>query len=466
MRVQRQGRVVAIACALVLTVALAACGGGKKVEGSSDSTSPASGTDAAAKDACKGVTLQSTEVGVSPTTITITVVADTGSPIRPGLFQGSVDAVEAWAKAQNAAGGLACRQIVVKSADSKLTADDSKNALTAACGDSFALVGTTALFLNDMSPAEQCKDKAGATTGLPDLAVLQTDSVQQCSPISFAVLPSSSSCPYSGSGPRTYPVSTTALDYYFTHYGKTALHGVYIVPRDLPSTIASTMPIYRVDQQQGIKSDGEFGASGLGVQSDYTPFAVQLKNSNSTFATSNLDYKGTVYLRKESAAQGVSTVKVWHCTTQCYDQRLISEGGSAVEGQYVWINLLPFEDRGSNKTLDAFLGAVSKPDSFGAQAWVAGELFKKVVNDVVAKDGPNGLTRAALLTAIRNTHNFDAGGMSPKVDIGNKTGSPCLVGLQVQHGQFVRVDPVKKGTFDCSGKSVSITIDALKAFKG
>ena len=158
-------------------------------------------------DVCKTTTLQSTEVGVSPTTITVTVIADTGSPLRPGLFQGSVDAVKAWADYINANGGLACRQVVVKAADSKLTADDARNAVTTACGNSLAMVGTTALFLDDMSAAEQCKDKAGKPVGIPDLAVAQTYPEQECSPISFAAQPYGASCPYSGTGVRTYGLS-------------------------------------------------------------------------------------------------------------------------------------------------------------------------------------------------------------------------------------------------------------------
>ena len=77
----------------------------------------------------------------------------------------------------------------MKTADSKLTADDARNAITTACTNSLALVGTTALFLDDMSAAEQCKDKAGKPVGIPDLAVIQTYANQQCSPISFAALP-------------------------------------------------------------------------------------------------------------------------------------------------------------------------------------------------------------------------------------------------------------------------------------
>jgi hypothetical protein len=452
----------AITSVMLIAVGLSACGGTDVDDGGSSDTTAAQDTE---DEACNDVTLESTEVGVSPTEITITVTADTGSPLRPGLFQGSVDALEAWAEAQNAQGGLACRQVVVKAADSKLSPDDSRNAVSTACTDSFALVGTTALFLNDMAPIEGCKDKAGATTGLPDLAVLQTEPAQQCSAVSFAMLPGGASCPFT-EGERTYRYASTAADYYFENHGD-ELHGIYVVPRDLPSTIAASMPLFRGMQELGVESDGEFGASALAVQSDYTPFVVAMKNANSNFAQVGLDYKGTVYLRKEAAAQGVTSDDiVWHCTTQCYDARLVSEGGSAVEGQYVWIAILPFEDAGSNDELDRFLAAVDKPDGFGAQAWMAGEMFKKAVNDIVEADGPNGLTRAALLEAIRNTHDFDAGGMAPPTDIGGKTSQACLVGLQVQNGEFVRVSPEEKGEFNCTGEGHSITMDAQAAFQG
>ena len=69
-------------------------------------------------------------------------------------------------------------------------------------------------------------------------------------------------------------------------------------------------------------------------------------------------------------------MKVWDCSLQCYDQRLITTGGSAVENQYVWLSFLPFEDKGHNAELDNFLQYDKKPDAFGAQAWVAGQIVR------------------------------------------------------------------------------------------
>ena len=117
-----------------------------------------------------------------------------------------------------------------------------------------------------------------------------------------------------------------------TSSAPTALHGVFVIPKDLPSTIASTMPIFRAENKMGIKSDAEFGESGTAIQTDYTQVAQAMKSNNSTYGRNGLDYKGTVLMRKEAQVQGVNTVKVWDCSVQCYDKRLIQEGGERGRG--------------------------------------------------------------------------------------------------------------------------------------
>ena len=457
-----------LATALVLVVT--ACGGGSSGNSAGGGLGGSTTTTAAPNSACKTATLTSPEVGVTASTITVTVIADVNNPIEPGLFKGSWAGAKAWGDYINSQGGLACRKVVVKQADSKLSSGDAANAIATACGDSVALVGTTALFLNDVSGMNNCKDKAGKATGLPDLAELQTEAVQQCSPVSFATLPTGSSCPYSGTGVRTFHVGYTADDYYFKKYGANALHGVFVIPKDLASTIAASMPIFRAENKMGIPSDAEFGVSATGLQTAYTPVAQALKAHNSTYGRNGLDYKGTVLMRKEAQVQGVNTVKVWDCSVQCYDKRLITEGGNAVDQQYVWVNFLPFEDKGSNATLDGFLRYDKTPDGFGAQAFIAGEIFAQAVKDAMKanNDDPNSITRANLLAAIRNMHNFDAGGMVPPIDVGRRLGSTCLVGMQVQNGKFVRIDPVQPGTFDCDANKPALTlsVDPAKEYHG
>jgi hypothetical protein len=142
----------------------------------------------------------------------------------------------------------------------------------------------------------------------------------------------------------------------------------------------------------------------------------------------------------------------------------------------VWLNVLPLEDGGTGgsapgiQELDKFLQYDKSPDGFGLQAWVAGEIFARAINDTIAAHNgdPNSITRANVLEAVRNIHDFDSNGLIPKIDVGGKKGSTCLVGMQVQNGKFVRVDPPEPGTFDCDNNKppVTLTIDAAKEYKG
>ena len=69
--------------------------------------------------------------------------------------------------------------------------------------------------------------------------------------------------PTAATGVRTFKETTVTQNYYFKKYGKDALHGVFLVPSDLPSTISATTPLFAADEQLGIKQDAEFGVSAL-----------------------------------------------------------------------------------------------------------------------------------------------------------------------------------------------------------
>jgi ABC-type branched-subunit amino acid transport system substrate-binding protein len=444
-------------------MAAAACGSSSN---SGDGGIGATTTTSKIGGSCKNKTLTSSEVGVTPSTITVTVMADVGSPLSPGLFQGSIDAVNAWAAYTNDNGGLACRRVVVKSTDSKLSPDESKNGAITACRNSLALVGTTALFLNDMRPLEGCKDKARVATGIPDLATLQTEPVQQCSPISFSAVQQGTACPYSGTGVRDFEETTSQVAWFKAHVAPD-LHGVFVLPPDLPSTISASTPVFAAVQAQGVKLDKQFGISALATQSQYTPVVQAIKAVGANWVINSSDAPSNVKLRKEAAAQGVTGVKVWACVQACYSPQFIALAGAAAEGQYAWLSFLPLEYRGVNPMLDTFLKYDKRPDGFGVEAFAAGLLLKQVIDGIVLKSGPNAITRAAIIAGLRTVHDFEAGGMLAPVDVANRKAGACIVIVQVQHGRWVQVDPVKKGTFDCDQPNglTKVRLDPVKAYK-
>ena len=68
------------------------------------------------------------EIGVTADTIRIAVIADVDNPVQPGLFQGTVNGVQAFAKYINSHGKLAGRNVQVDFIDSHLSADEARNA--------------------------------------------------------------------------------------------------------------------------------------------------------------------------------------------------------------------------------------------------------------------------------------------------------------------------------------------------
>ena len=137
-----------VLCLLVALGLVAAACGRSGSDTQAEEGGGATPTSAAANEKCDGVTLEATDTGVSADTITVQVMADTGSPLAPGLFQGNVDAVKAFEKFVNANGGIGCRTLKVETWDSKLTPEEGKNGQINACANSLAMVGGNSLTPN------------------------------------------------------------------------------------------------------------------------------------------------------------------------------------------------------------------------------------------------------------------------------------------------------------------------------
>jgi len=413
--------------------------------------------------------LKSTDVGVTATTITITVVAAIDVPGFPGLFQGMHNGIDGWAKYVNNSCKpkntcVAGRKIVVNHVDPKLSGDTARAGFRQACADSFALIGTGVLLLQNFDDLIQCADKAGATTGIPDFAVVVSEPNQQCSGVTFGINPGSLQCATRNQHPQTYIANVGPVDYYLKKYGK--LTAAFLYPSDSASAKNSQVPIFESESKKGIKIEYTHDLSALAQQSAYTPVAGAIRDANVSYAKSGLAFDSTVKLRKEAATQGVTSVKVWDCSLQCYDKRLILPENSAVEGQYVYIPFLPFLGKTSeakyNKMLATFVKDTKNPDGFAIQAFAAGLYFDDAVKAAVKGDN-NALTRKAVLDAAKAIHNFDAGGMIAPTDVGGGKASDCYILTQVKNGQFVRIFPKKKGTIFCDAKVRStIKLDLIK----
>jgi ABC-type branched-subunit amino acid transport system substrate-binding protein len=420
-------------------------------------TATAGDVASAQKRAAGSGPLTASEIGITPTTINVTVPAAIDVPGVAGAFQGAVNGVNAWAQYTNDHGGLAGRKIHVTAIDTKLGSEAATSAFIQGCQNSVALIGTSVLLAQNFSDLTSCKDHTGAATGLPDFGVVFTEVAQQCSPTSYAINPPALDCATRNQHPQTYTANPGPISYYVKKFGKLKAAFLYPSPAESASAKAAQVPIFTAAQTKGLTQVFTQDVSTLATRSEYTPIAAAMAADHATYARAGLNVSSTVKLRQEAQTQNTS-VKVWDCSVPCYDSKLIAEGGPAVEGQYVQVPFLPFLGKRSeakyNKTLASFLKYDKQPDGFGIDAFAAGLLFTDIVNKVVAKSGVNGITRNTILDAAATEHAFNAGGMIGTTDIGNRKPTPCWVLNQVKNGDFVRVLPTAKGTFNCDPSNV------------
>jgi len=410
---------------------------------------------AAAKAGNQGAA-KATEVGVTPDEIHIAVIADVDNAFSPGLFQGSVDGVQGFAKYINNSCKpkntcVAGRKLVVDFIDSHLNANETRNAVIKACSEDFAMVGTTALFLNNVDDIVNCADKTGSATGLPDIPAFVVELVHQCSPVSFPINPPQLDCSTKDQHPQTYRENAGTAHYYVHKFGKD-LHGTFVYSNDLKSAEVGGKVLGAGVQKGGIKADSNVGVSSLAPRSVYTPIAQQIKTDGTNYVLNTGPFSGVVAMRQEAKLQGVNSADViWDCFSNCYDKRLIEQGGADVEGQYVTLSNIPFNEAKYSKPLASYVKTVGKDkvDGFGAYAWIDSMLFTDVVNQIVKDGGNDALTRKALLDGLGKVHSFDADGMWAKTDVAGRVPSPCFLLVQVKDGEFQRVYPKKPGTFDC-----------------
>jgi hypothetical protein len=405
--------------------------------------------------------LKATDVGITDKEIHIAVIADVDNAIAPNLFIGARDAVVGFAKYVNSkagGGGLAGRKLVVDFYDSKLNPTATTNGEIEACQNDLAMVGTAAVFLTSIDNMRNCKDAAGATTGLPDIPFVTTALVQQCSDQSFPMAPPQVLCSTKDQHPQTYQANVGRASYYDKTFGKGTVHGIYVYGSDSKSARDASFASSGQLRVKCCKADGDFDLSAYSPQSAYTPFIQEMKSKGSNYGSATNDSM-TVLLRKEAALQGLTGVKVWDCTTACYSTKFLASGGTDVEGEYVDTLYLPFLNR-ADLQANAMLGnfvkytGKDKADGYGVYAWAAGVAFRDAVNAAVKTHGVNGVTRKTIFEELNKIHSFDAEGMFGTIDLAGRKVSPCHVLMQVRHGVFTRVSPTKPGTMDCAPTNV------------
>jgi ABC-type branched-subunit amino acid transport system substrate-binding protein len=460
-----RGRLAAIAALAALLLAAGCSSASSSSPGSaSGSTAPASAAAAASATtsaAPAGSAGPGTDIGLTATTIRVGMIADVDTSLAPGLFQKSVNAVKAWADIVNANGGLAGRKVVVDFCDSKLDPNATTNCVINACQNDFALVGTSANALEDLSDIDGCKNAAGKAIGIPDLAAFAFLPLA-CDPDTYLIGGYGPYCATAKQNPQTYLANIGDARYYTSQFKN--LHGVFVYDSDVPTLKVDFLPNFQGDEDLGIKADaqGSYAESGSAPESALTPVISAIKAAGSSYVYAGSTPQNTILLEREAKLQGVSSVKVWACNSGCYDSSFYAQGGSVVNGTYAQLDDLPFyteyQDNPALAALVKQMGGTSNLNNNAVLSYVMCLLFQDAVQKATANGGT--LDRQTLFTALNGESSFDADGIIGPTNVGGHQLSNCDVITQLVNGQWQRVYPAKPGTFDCnSGNTKTIKMN-------
>ncbi|HEX3963473.1 MAG TPA: ABC transporter substrate-binding protein [Trebonia sp.] len=449
---------MAVLAAAILAAGCSSSSGSKAGSTGSPSALAASaaGSAPATAGASPVASAAGTDIGLTTSTIRIAMIADVNNPLVPGLFQDSVNAVKAWASEVNASGGLAGRKVVVDFCDGRLDPNATSNCVIRACQTDFAMVGTAANALEDLSDIDGCKNAAGKAIGIANLPAFAFPPAA-CDPKTYLFAGVGTYCKTAKEKPPTSEVPVGDARYLTKNFQN--LHGIWLYDSDDPTFKQTQTPTFQAESNLGIKKDGQgfYALSGSAPQSALTPFIQVIKSSGSTFVYDDVTTSSMVLLRREAKLQGVNSVKVWECNSGCYDPTFYQQGGAAVNGTYAMLLNLPYlSDYKTNPALGKLvtkLGGISKLNNNAMNSFIEALLFQDAVNKAAAT---GTLNRQTLFTALGDEHSFTADGLIGPADVGNRKTSGCEVIVQLQNGVWNRVDPVKPGTFDCGAKNNTI----------
>ncbi len=369
-----------------------------------------------------------TDTGVTNDAISIGTIADiTG--VRPNLFLGNWQAMDAFVAFCNSMGGVNGRRLVLRKLDSALF--DERAQVLAACDSVFALVGSGAA--QDASGAQ-----AGVDCGIPDISAFSAETPHSMAPNVVQPIPNPSD---------TFPAGPAR---YFAKKFPNAL--------DQSAMFYGSVGVTAVQARRQIQGYEHFGIKFT----HKVPFDVVSSDFDSLVAGLGTNRLGYVSLWSEVGdfakllnalhSHGVRYV-VAEGGQQTYDARFLQSAGSSIEGTYITTTTVPFAEASTSPEMQRYLHWLdvthpgASPTALGVQGWSAALLFAEALRSL-----GGDVTRAGLLAALHRVHSWDGNGIHIPTDPGSNSQRSCFMLIQVRNGAFVRAFP--DHGFSCAPENV------------
>jgi ABC-type branched-subunit amino acid transport system substrate-binding protein len=393
-------------------------GGGTGSTAAGSSASQGSGENApVGKVRAGGCAGFENQTGVTDDTITIANVSDISGPV-PGLFESTQQATRAYAAYFNATSDICGRKLKVVTLDSRTDTGGDQQGYAKACDTAFAAVGSMSAFdSGGAATAERC--------GIPDIR-------------STAVTPDRIKCS------TCFGVQAVAAN--FVKRFPEATKKAAMLALNVQATKVNADSAAAAYTKRGFKFVYQ---DTIDVSEfNYSPYVQDMKDKGVRWVRFLGAYQQALRLAQAMHEQGFKP-DVFLQDSTVYDPRYVESGGDSVEGTWVFMNIVPFEEADRSKEMQlyqAWLQQVkpgSTPDFFGVFAWSAARLF---VEQAIALGGD--LSRERLVDRIRRVDGWTGNDIHSPQGVGPKRTSECFAIIRLEQGRWVRKSP---GRYMCNG---------------
>ncbi len=366
------------------------------------------------------------QTGVTDKKITIANVSDISGPV-PGLFESTREATRAFVAYFNATSDICGRKLEVLALDSRTDAGADQQAYAKACDNAFAAVGSMSAFdSGGAAAAEDC--------GLPDIR-------------STSVTPERIACSTCfGTQSVAVNLLPSSVPDYFVKRFPDAVKKAAMLALNVQATKVNADSAAAAYTKRGF----EFVYQDTIDVSEfnYAPYVQEMKDRGVRWVRFLGPYTGAVRLAQAMQQQGFEP-DVFLQDSTVYDPRYVESGGDSVDGTYVFMNIVPFEESQRSKELQLYQAWLQQvkpgatPDFFGVYAWSAARLF---VEQALALGGD--LTRERVVARVKAVDDWTGNGIHAPQPIGPKRTSECFAIIRLENERWVRKSP---GRYTCNG---------------
>lgn len=380
--------------------------------------------------------------GLTAETLRVGVIADveTGG-VADDRSRSVHSAMQAWAEAVNAAGGLAGRNVEVVALDAGLFGHAAT--LAEACaGDIFALVGSDALFDDEGVELLQEPD-----CDLVDFPALVHSPERAASPRTFQAAPLSNEVVDVGAlrwVADRQPVRIRSTSTFFV---------------DFPVTVIAAERLVEAARSLGFELIYD---PSVAIGDNFDPHVEDMIDAGVHHLLWEGDTHRLVDLLASASAAGLA-VGV-NCGSACHSALFLGSAGETADGVLIWSRYLPLREEAHSPDLAAYrqwlavVAPEATPDLQGVAAWSAGRLFEEAVRRAIRagtpEEDPGALSRATVTAAASRIVNWHGHSLHGASNPGPGDPTPCGVVMGVSGGKLFRFHPIEPGTFDCSPENL------------